>query len=85
MTCPSADDLRHYLSGRTSDMHMELLERHLADCTRCQRYIEILAEESDSIGDLVEGAVGAAARQAEHLRADSQPAFPNRGAHAGAD
>lgn len=51
--CPTAQDLRFYLHGKTSDSDTETIELHLVDCQKCQIHLEILSEESDSLMHLV--------------------------------
>ncbi len=52
-SCPQPEALRSYLTGKSADAETEFVENHLANCQRCQVYLEILSEESDSLMRLV--------------------------------
>ncbi len=52
-SCPQPEALRNYLTGKLPDAETEIVENHLANCQRCQVYLEILSEESDSLMQLV--------------------------------
>ena len=52
-SCPPPEALRSYLNGKSADAETEILENHLASCQRCQVYLEIVSEESDSLMQLV--------------------------------
>ena len=55
--CPQPEALRSYLRGKSKDTEAESVESHLVNCQRCQVYLEVLSEESDSLMQLVADAV----------------------------
>lgn len=61
MSCPTQDELRHWVFGRIHDAQIDAISNHLSDCDNCTQFVERLDGETDELICLARSADSGAA------------------------
>ena len=68
--CPPRNRLQEYLAGKLDDEESDLLERHLSDCTRCEKTASEIDTDADSLVELLQS--GPSPIQMQHAAPDQE-------------